>query len=296
MRKEYIYAGVSIFCWSTVATITKLLLGNYNNFQLLWISAFFAGLFLLIVNLATGNIKKLKSWKWKDYLRSMAIGIPGTFLYYVFYYAGASKMPASQAFIVNYLWPIMSVVFACIILREKLTVKKILAILLSFVGVGISMADKLGDINSDFLLGAAFCAAGAISYGIFTALNTKYKYEKRLSMMLNYAVTFTITTLINGISGDLFIPSALECLGFAWNGAFTMAVAATLWVMALSIGKTEQISNLAYITPFVSMIWTALVLKDEITVFSIAGLVVIVSGILIQMIKPKKCAEGVKRV
>ena len=122
MRKEYLFAGVSIFCWSTVATITKLLLGTYNNFQVLSISAFFAGLFLLAVNLITGNIRKLKEWKLKDYFISMVIGLPGTFLYYVFYYAGTAKMPASQAFIVNYLWPIMSVVFACIVLKQKLTV------------------------------------------------------------------------------------------------------------------------------------------------------------------------------
>ena len=49
-------------------------------------------------------------------------------LYYVFYYTGTSNMPASQAFIVNYLWPIMSVVFACIILKEKMTVPKIFAL------------------------------------------------------------------------------------------------------------------------------------------------------------------------
>lgn len=38
MKKEYIYAGISIFLWSTTATVTKLLLGSlnitniYNNF------------------------------------------------------------------------------------------------------------------------------------------------------------------------------------------------------------------------------------------------------------------------
>lgn len=55
----------------------------------------------------------------------VTIGIPGTIFYYMFYYAGTDILPASQAFIINYLWPIMSVIFACIILREKLTAKKL---------------------------------------------------------------------------------------------------------------------------------------------------------------------------
>ena len=135
MKKEYLYAGVSIFCWSTVAVITKLLLKDLNQFQLLWVSSLFAGLFLLAVNLFTGRLKELKSWTLKDYAVSALCGIPGTFLYYVFYYAGAARMEASHAFIINYLWPIMSVVFACILLKEKLSWRKGIAIVMSFLGV-----------------------------------------------------------------------------------------------------------------------------------------------------------------
>jgi drug/metabolite transporter (DMT)-like permease len=157
MKKEYVYAGVSIFCWSTVAVVTKLLLQDLNQFQLLWVSSFFAGLFLLAVNLITGNLKQLKQWKPKDYAISALCGIPGTFLYYVFYYAGAARMEASHAFIVNYLWPIMSVVFACVILKEKLTFKKLLAIGVSFVGVGIVSFSKLSSFSTDLLVGTVLC-------------------------------------------------------------------------------------------------------------------------------------------
>jgi len=135
MKKEYIYAAVSILLWSTVAVTTKLLLGSLDSIQLLWASSFFAGIFLLITNIATGNIKQIKNFRLKDFLISIVIGLPGTFFYYVFYYAGADILPASQAFIINYLWPIMCVVFACIILKEKMTVRKAIAIVMSFLGV-----------------------------------------------------------------------------------------------------------------------------------------------------------------
>ena len=281
MKKEYLYAGVSIFCWSTVAVITKLLLQDLNQFQLLWASSFFAGLFLLAVNLITGNLKQLKQWKLKDYAISALCGIPGTFLYYVFYYAGAARMEASHAFIVNYLWPIMSVVFACVILKEKLTLKKLLAIGVSFVGVGIVSFSKLSSFSTDMLIGTVLCMLGAVSYGIFTALNRKVQYDKRLSMMLNYAVTFLLTSVINGCRGDLFLPNSAQALGMAWNGMFTMAAAGTLWILALQQGKTEKISNLAYITPFLSLVWTTLFLHEAFSPLSLLGLAVIVAGIFI---------------
>ena len=112
MKKTYLYALISIFFWSTVSAITKLLLSSYDNFQVLWISAFFAASFLIVLNVVTGQIKLLKNYKPKDYALSLLAGLPGTFFYYLFFYAGTDLMPASQAFIVNYTWPIMSIVFA----------------------------------------------------------------------------------------------------------------------------------------------------------------------------------------
>lgn len=291
MKKSYIFAGISILFWSTVATVTKLLLNSgHNSIQVLWISVLFAGLFLLGANMVTGKIKKLKKYTVKDFVISILIGLPGTFFYYVFYYGGAAILPASQAFIVNYMWPIMSVVFACIILREKMTLKKGIAIVVSFLGVGIVTGKELLAFSFDALIGVALCLLGAVSYGVFTALNKKYHYDKMLSMMLNYFVSFVITTVINAVTGSLFIPSLAELAGFAWNGIFTMAIACTAWVIALDNGNTAKISNLAYITPFLSLVWTWLVLGDQgiKDPYSLIGLTVIVLGIFIQLISFKK--------
>ena len=192
MKKAYLFAGVSIFFWSTVATIAKMLLGTLDSIQVMSVSALFASLFLLVVNIATGTIKKLRQYRLADVAKTILIGLPGTFLYYVFYYTGTDRMLASQAFIVNYLWPIMSVVFACILLKEKLTVRKGIAIALSFVGVIIVTGGDLAQMNTDTLVGALMCVMGAVSYGLFTALNQKSHYDKRLSMMLAYFSSFVL--------------------------------------------------------------------------------------------------------
>lgn len=283
MKKTYLLAATSIFFWSTVAVISKLLLGAYDNIQVLWVSVFFAGIALFVFNIVTGRFKKLRNYKAKDYTISVLIGLPSTFFYYMFYYAGTDLMPASQAFIVNYLWPIMSVVFACVILKEKMTVRKGLAIGMSFVGVIVVTSGELVRFDHQTLLGALFCVLGAVSYGIFTALNQKKSYDKCITMMISYGASFVLTTVINAVRGQLFIPTAVQTVGFAWNGIFTMAVATTAWVVALGSGETAKISNLAYITPFLSLVWTSLVLKEEVSIFSLVGLIIIVLGIFVQL-------------
>ena len=283
MKKAYILAAISIFFWSTVATVTKLLMGSLSSMQVLWVSSFFAGSFWLVFNIATGNIKKLKAYSAKDWLKTVLIGLPGTFLYYLLFYTGTDLMLASQAFIINYLWPIMSVVFACIILKEKLTVRKCIAIGMSFLGVTIVAGSDLASMNGQALLGALCCAVAAASYGLFTALNTKSGYDKRLSMMVFYFVTFILTGTILAVQGQLPQLNWLQTAGMAYNGIFTMAIASTGWAIALESGKTAKISNLAYITPFLSLVWTAVFLHEDIRWTSLLGLIVIVAGIFIQL-------------
>ncbi|MBR2043435.1 MAG: DMT family transporter [Clostridia bacterium] len=288
MKKSYIYAGISIFVWSTIASIAKLLLGELSNFQVLFISCFFAFLFLLIVNIITGDIKKLKEYKFKDYIITTLVGLPGTFFYQLFYYSGTERMAASQAFIVNYLWPIMGVIFACIVLKEKMTPRKAVAILLSFLGVVIVTGKGLMHFNRDIVIGAAFCILGAVSYGLFTALTQLVNYDKKISSMIYYFNTFVLTGVYILISGNTFTLGGLQILGLAYNGIFCLAVGTTCWAMALNnVGKTAKIANLAYITPFMSLVWTAIILKEKINALSIVGLCVIVLGILIQL-KDKK--------
>lgn len=287
MKKAYILAAITIFLWSSMATVSKLLLNTLDSFSVLCISALFAALFLLIINVATGNIKNLKNYKPKDIFTIILIGLPGTFFYYIFYYLGASDMPASQAFIINYLWPIMSVVFACILLKENMTVRKAVAIALSFVGVIIVTGGDLLKFDTKILMGAVLCMLAALSYGLFTALNKKFDYDKSLSVMLSFFATFLLTFVIVVAKGSPLTFSGVQYLGFLWQGITTMALGTTLWAIALSLGNTAKISNLAYITPFLSLVWTGLILKEQIKLSSLLGLAVIILGIFIQL-KDKK--------
>ena len=268
--------------------ITKLLLQDLNQFQLLWASSFFAGLFLLVVNLVTGNLKQLKQWHWKDWLLSIGVGLLGNFFYYVCYYAGAELLPASQAFTVNYLWPMMSVVFACILLKEKMTLRKGVAIGLSFLGVFTVAGEGLLQFQSQALLGVALCAAAAAFYGAFAVLNKKYGYDKLLAMMVTFfaagILSFFVTLLGKNGQSIRWDLSGSEILGLAWIGVMTMAVANTSWAVALDRGETAKISNLAYITPFLSLIWTSCFLPgDPFNPWALVGLSVIVLGIFVQM-------------
>ena len=288
MKKYYFFAFTSILCWSSLATVVKLLLGTMDSMQVLFVSAIFAVVGLLLIALFTGRLKRLREYRWRDYLKMVLIGLPGNFLYNVFYYAGAARMPASEAFIVNYLWPIMGVIFACILLKEKMTPVKLAAILLSFFGVFFVIGESVFTFDASTLLGALFCVLGAISYGAFTALNQKCDYDPCLSTLVSYASVAILAGVYVLGTGGLPRLEVPQILGLAWNGGMVLGVATITWILALGARNTAKIANLAYLTPFLSLLWTFLFLKEQIKPLALVGLGVIMLGILIQLLYGSK--------
>ena len=125
MKKSYLYASVTVVIWATLAPVVKLLLADIPSFEALAISSAFAFVFLLIVSIISGSIKLMKTYRFTDYLIMAALGFIGLFAYSALYYFGIDQLSSQEACILNYLWPIMIVLFACIILKEKLLYQKL---------------------------------------------------------------------------------------------------------------------------------------------------------------------------
>lgn len=66
-------------------------------------------------------------------------------------------------------------------------------------------------------------------------------------------------------------------------GVCNTAIGFVAWDLAMKTGDTAKVANLAYITPFLSLVVAYFLLGDPITIWSVGGLTVIVAGILLQL-------------
>ena len=289
MRKNYCYAGVTVLIWSTLATVVKLVLTDIPNLEALAVSSAFAFVFLLILNIINGSIREMKRYRFKDYLMMAGLGFLGLFLYSALYYFGIAQLGSQEACILNYLWPIMIVVFACVILREKVTVRKVIAMLLSFAGIVVLTLGGSGGEEGGRLWGIIACVAAAVCYGLFSVLNKRHSLNQNITMML---IWFTTAVCSFGASLLLEAPQPItgwQWAGMVWLGVVVNAVAYLLWAIALKgADDSAKIANLAYLVPFLSIIISAVVLGEQITLNAVAALVLIVGGILLQSIRFKK--------
>ena len=289
MKKSYIFASVTVLIWATQAPVANLLLTDIPSFETLAISSAFAFVFLLIVNIISGSIKLMKTYRFTDYLIMAGLGFVGLFMYSALYYFGINQLSSQEACILNYLWPIMIVLFASIVLKEKLTVRKIIAMLLSFTGIAVISLGNTDAGNGSRILGIAACVGAAVCYGLFSVLNKKRGYNQSVTMMIIWLTT-AICSFVSGLFVESFKPiEELQWLGMIWLGVVINAVAYLLWAIALKGAKdSAKIANLAYLVPFLSIVISAVVLQEQITVNALLALLLIVGGILLQSINIKR--------
>lgn len=283
MKKNYIYAIVTVLIWSTMATTVKMMLADIPNLEALSISSYLAFIFLLLMNIKTGIIKEMKNYSGKEYGIMSGLGFLGLFLYSALYYYGLGELSSQEACILNYLWPIMLVVFSCIILKEKMTLMKGVAMVCSFVGI-IILSTGTRDVSSgNTTMGIVSCILAAACYGLFSVLNKKADLNQNISMMIIWLVVGICAMALGLVTEEWVMLSGKEWLSLLWLGVVVDAVAYLLWALALKGSEnTAKIANLAYLTPFLSLIVSAVVLGEKITIRAGLALVFIIGGILMQ--------------
>jgi drug/metabolite transporter (DMT)-like permease len=286
---SYLYISLTVILWGSTAAIAKLLLRTLDNLQILLYISFVAATSLFIIAILQKKLDIIKNYSFRDYWHFAYMGFIGIFLYHVFLFSGLTYAPAHEAFIVNYTWPIWVVIFAVLILKEKMTYNKILAIILGFVGVYIVIAK--GDFfsfSSINLRGDMFALAGAISYGLFSVIGKKNNRDIVTSMMFYYGFSFVYCLIATPIFSSIPILTSYETSGIIWLGVFAGGLPFVFWFIALRHGDTVEMSNIVFLTPFISLIYIYLLIGEEILLTSIIGLILIVIGIYLHNNRRRK--------
>lgn len=291
MRRSYFLALFTVFTWATNSAVVKSLLSGIPSMQALFISTVLAAVFLLAVNLKNGTLRDMKKYSLRQYGYMAFLGFLGLFLYSVLYYFALTQLTAQEACIINYLWPLMLVLFSCLLLKERLTVMKIVSLICSFIGVIILSSGDAAGAGGSRGAGIVCCIASAACYGLFSVLNKKADFDQSISMLVFWLVT-ALCALFAGLASETWMPvSGVQWVGMLWLGVFINGAAYLTWALALKgADNTAAIANLAYLSPFLSVIISAIFLNEGFHPHAVLALVFIVGGILLQSLFDRKNA------
>jgi drug/metabolite transporter (DMT)-like permease len=282
--KAFGLALISIAFWSTMGTAFKLTLNYLNPGMLLLIATFTAFLFLGTVVVIKGKIFTLKQLTLKQALNSAMMGLFNPFLYYLVLFEAYNRIPAQEGVALNYIWPVILVIFSIIFLKQHITLLSVLAIIISFFGtVVIAMHGDFTDFRFSNTTGVILAIGSAFFWASFWIINMKDPREAIVKMFINFAFGAVYILCWNIYNNNISIPSIHGLAGAVYIGVFEMGLTFVLWLTALKLSThTARVSNLVFISPFISLILVSFFVGERILPSTVIGLAIIVSGIVIQ--------------
>ena len=292
-KKAYLFAGIAIFFWSTVASAFKLALEHLEPIQLVFYSTLFSVIVLFFIALIQGKIGLIKSFSKRALMQCAFLGLLNPCLYYIILFKGYDILPAQEAMVINFSWPIMIVILSIPILKQKIDIKSFLSIIVCYVGV-VVIASK-GDVFSmqfENSLGVVYILITTVIWSLFWLFNTKNSNDSVVSLFLIFLFSLPYILIITYFSDSFVIPSLKGVIGSAYIGLFEMGISVVLWQSALKISTTvSRVASLVFITPFLSLLILHFVLKEDILASTIFGVILICSGLILQKYFTRKSVE-----
>ncbi len=280
-KKALIFALLAVLCWSTIGSATKITLRYCSADQMLLWANLSAFLFLWALNLKQNKTDIFRNLKPHDILRSAFMGLINPFLYYLLLFEAYDLLPAQEAGTLNYIWPVMLVLLSAVFLKENLPLFRFLAILLSFSGLvviatkGTFVMEGVSNVR-----GIVLILISALLWASYWIFNMKDRRDAAGKLTLNFAFGLLYILIYQLASADPLQISLNGLSGSIYIGIFEMGLTFYLWMSALQYSThTARISNLIYLSPFISLIFISIFVGESIHPATIVGLALIIGGI-----------------
>ncbi len=289
-KKSILYALSAVVLWSTVATAFKLSLRGMSPYQLLFFASLTSVVVLSPIAYKTDKKSFFEQFKGKNIFHNLLFGFLNPFLYYTVLFKAYDLLPAQEAQPLNYTWPIVISIFSVLFLKEKFSLKTFSGLIISFAGiVVIATRGNFAHLHFHNLLGTLLALFSAVIWGAFWILKIKDERKDAIKLFASFFYGTIFSFLFLLAINQLKIPETEFLLGAVYVGLFEMGITFFLWMKGLSYSADRtKTSTLAYFSPFISLLFIALILGEKIRLSSIIGLLLIVGGILIQNLKSGK--------
>ena len=276
-------ALAAVLSWSTVATAFKVALTYLTHFEMLLIASLTSVLVFALVLTFQKKwvlVKNLTGKQWKELALQ---GFLNPTAYYLILFKAYDMLPAQVAQPVNYAWPIVLLVLLAVFAKQPIPAKKYIGMVISMVGVVmISLGTgQLSGMSVPFQ-GVLLAALSAIFWASYWMVNNKFKHC--IDAIVALFTSFSCGTIYLLVSTPLFgisLPSTTGLLAGMYVGAFEMAIPFICFGIAMRITTNHALINqLCYLSPFLSLFFIAMVLREPIVVTTYIGLALIVAGIV----------------
>jgi drug/metabolite transporter (DMT)-like permease len=229
----------------------------------------------------------------RDWLTLLAVGFIGFGISVGAQFVGTDRSTAVNGALITSASPAFILLFAALILRERLTAIRIFAVVLASIGVVVIIDPANADFSSVTFTGDVALAAAALTWALYSVL-------VRLVSAKHDTLLVSTAALIGGLL--LTLPASMlelqdrpigevdggTVLGILYLGVVSTAAAMWMWNRAFALVDASVASLFFFAQPLVGTVLGVLVLGQAMTEGLWIGSALIILGVLVSMARPNK--------
>lgn len=285
MLKTYlgqVYLALAASIWGGMYVVSKIVLAFIEPLELVWLRYLVALITLFVIGHATQQSWKIQK---KDIPIIVSIGVIGYFGSIWAQFSGTQLSTAQMGAVITSATPAFMVLFARLILKEKITFKKTVSVILATVGVLLIIG--LGDIDSSSHAGGIILGVAALTWALMSVLVKRVPSDYSLLVITSYAIlsAFIVMTpiVIPQISysqiNSMLQPSIYG--GVLYIGIVSTAGAFYLWNKGLQMVDAATGGLYFFFQPLVGTLLGWLFLGELVGINFWIGTLLILGGVLL---------------
>ena len=201
------------------------------------------------------------------------------------YYISMQLTSIATSVILMYTAPIFVTCYSVIFLKEKLTVKKALAVIAVFLGCAF-VSGVVGGIKMNFwgVLIGLLSGISYSAYNIITKAEMKRNVNPVSATFYCYIFMAVLALLISKPQGIITVAmnNSISVIFLMLGlGFFTFAMPYLLYTIALRDVSASLATNLGVIEPLAATVYSAVIFKEVLSVYQIIGIVLVIGAVIV---------------
>lgn len=274
IRLSTAIGAIAILLWSTLAILTTGA-SQVPPFQLTAMT--FAVAFLLALAkwlLAGERIGQHLRQRPEVWL----VGVGGLFGYHFFYFVALRNAPPVEANLINYLWPLLIVLFSALLPGERLRWFHAAGVLAGLAGTALLVTGGRLDLRVEFLPGYLAALACALTWSAYSVINRRFGHVPTDAVGGFCGLTAILALLCHLAFETTVWPQGLAWLAVLALGLGPVGAAFFLWDHGVKHGDIRALGAAAYATPLLSTLLLILFGRAEPSLGLGLALALIVGG------------------
>lgn len=240
---------LAIVLWSSLALLTTITEG-LPPFQVLALAFGFAAAFGFLRTALRGSA----GWKeLRQPASALALTTTALFGYHALYFIALKRAPAVEANLLNYLWPLLIVVFAGFLPRVRVHRGQMIGTLLGLVAAVILVTHGTGiEVKREYMPGYLAALGAAVIWAAYSVLNRRHASVASAAITVACALVALLGAATHLAFEQSVMPSVTQWTVLILMGLGPVGAAFLLWDHGTKHGDIALLGSLSYLAPLLS--------------------------------------------